>query len=230
MLTTGNTKLGSDIASWSLPAITTCPGATDACRTACYAGTGHYSRSNVKDALALRLRESRKRRFVENILASLEKTRQRVVRVHASGDFYSPEYASAWVDIASEARDRIFFAYTRSWREPAILEPLTMLAGLPNVRLWFSCDRETGRPPRLAGVRRAYMACDDDDRPKFPVDLVFRVSRKTVVKFYPDGRLVCPAENGVTDMTCTACGLCWRRDRIPRKPPSGAKTVEGRRA
>ena len=36
------------------------------------------------------------------------------VRVHDSGDFYSPKYLNKWVDIATQNKDVIFYAYTKS--------------------------------------------------------------------------------------------------------------------
>ena len=36
------------------------------------------------------------------------------MRVHASGDFYSVEYARKWADIATQCPSVIFYAYTKS--------------------------------------------------------------------------------------------------------------------
>jgi len=36
------------------------------------------------------------------------------IRIHDSGDFYSPQYLNKWVDIATQNNDVIFYAYTKS--------------------------------------------------------------------------------------------------------------------
>mgnify|MGYP003651091496 FL=1 len=36
------------------------------------------------------------------------------VRIHDSGDFYSPEYLNKWVTIAKQNKNVIFYAYTKS--------------------------------------------------------------------------------------------------------------------
>jgi len=140
----------------------------------------------------------------------------RVVRVHASGEFYSAEYVRKWIIIANLNPNITFFAYTRSWSDPDVYKELKVLARLPNFILWWSCDRETGPPPRIRGVRRAYMSTSDEDTPRFRVDLVFRDNPKTIRKWIK-GTLVCPEENGVTKTTCSLCQLCFKRDAIPRK-------------
>lgn len=220
LFTTGNTKLGQGVLVWSLPAITTCPGASESCRALCYAAQGHYHRDGVKDALALRKREARKKNFVDRMVGELKGSRRRLVRIHCSGDLYDELYARAWLEIIRACPDKIFLMYSRSWSVEDIFPVLVEMSREPNLRLWFSCDRETGRPPRVRRVRRAYMSVDDQDQPKFPVDLVFRVTRKTVMKFTPSGHLVCPVENGVTSTTCDRCQLCFSADRLPRRSAS----------
>jgi hypothetical protein len=37
------------------------------------------------------------------------------VRVHSSGDFFSPEYARAWIELANQLPDLDFWAPTRTW-------------------------------------------------------------------------------------------------------------------
>lgn len=43
-----------------------------------------------------------------------------VCRIHVAGDFFSPVYYAAWVEIANRNPDRLFYAYTKSlpyWRD-----------------------------------------------------------------------------------------------------------------
>jgi hypothetical protein len=106
-----------------------------------------------------------------------------------------------------------FYFYTRSWRVPAILPVLGEMSRLPNVRAWFSCDRDTGVPEAAPpGVRLAWLMTSAEDRPP-RADLVFRTLplRRTVVKRIGLA-LVCPVENGATGRRtdCERCGVCWR--------------------
>ena len=44
----------------------------------------------------------------------IRKKKSTHVRIHDSGDFYSPTYLQKWVDIATQNTDVIFYAYTKS--------------------------------------------------------------------------------------------------------------------
>jgi hypothetical protein len=106
-----------------------------------------------------------------------------------------------------------FFFYTRSWQVPSIRRVLLRMVQLPNVRAWFSCDRDTGVPDHIpAGVRLAWLMTSHDDLPPH-ADLVFRTLplRRTVLKRVGLA-LVCPTENGATGhrTDCGRCGICWR--------------------
>jgi hypothetical protein len=133
------------------------------------------------------------------------------VRIHVSGDFYSADYVRKWLAIARACPQTRFFGYTRSWRRPDIAEALAELARCKNVRLWYSCDRDTGIPDRLPRrVRLAWMQAQADELPP-RADLVFRVQRlrKRVAKRIGLA-LVCPVENGATGhrTDCGRCRLC----------------------
>ena len=139
----------------------------------------------------------------------------RVMRIHVSGDFYSNRYIQKWVDIVGRSQEIQFFAYTRSWRIDAMFPELVKLAGLPNMQLWWSIDRETGPAPIVRGIRRAYMAIDDIDAQNAPndCDLVFRDQTDTIMT-RANGIVVCPTENGIEPrkkVTCSTCGICWKQ-------------------
>lgn len=139
----------------------------------------------------------------------------RVLRIHVSGDFYDVNYTRKWYEIAKSLPNVQLFAYTRSWREEAILPELLTLARLDNFQLWWSIDRETGPAPLIRGIRRVYMAIDDVDAAYTPddCDLVFRAQRTTVMK-KANGIVVCPVENGIVKRlkaTCSDCGICWNQ-------------------
>ena len=49
------------------------------------------------------------------ILSSLDKQpKKKLIRVHESGDFWTENYLKAWINVANELNDRIFYAYTKS--------------------------------------------------------------------------------------------------------------------
>jgi len=212
MLSKGNTKLGSEIWSWSIPAVTTCPGRSQLCQKACYARRGHFVWSTVSQTYQQNLERSRRPGFSVWMQEEILRQNCTILRIHVSGDFYDAEYTQKWREIIQARRRTLFFTYTRSWRDPQILPVLKSLTLEKNCRMWFSCDRETGAPPRARRVRRAYMAVDDDDQAKFPVDLVFRTRHRTVMKRDRRGQLVCPYEQGVQRkiaMTCSRCRICF---------------------
>jgi hypothetical protein len=136
-----------------------------------------------------------------------------VMRLHVAGDFFDPSYAYAWIKLMIENPNIQFFAYTRSWRMPEMVECLQELANLPNMTLLLSCDRDTGYPdPTLwDGYRTAFMMVDDNDSHLVQPDthVVFRDNRYAVVKRV-NGNLVCPTENGITKTTCEKCKWCFK--------------------
>jgi len=130
LLGTGNTKLkktakefGVKIFNFSIPAgndkLTgkiTCPFA-GSCLKLCYAKRGMYRFGNVERALSKRYQASKEADFVQRItneLAKVKKGIQVYVRIHDSGDFYSPAYFAKWVEIARLNPSVRFYAYTKS--------------------------------------------------------------------------------------------------------------------
>lgn len=225
-LVLGNSKLGS-IWHWSLPAIKTCPGKTELCAGLCYAARGRYYSPAVIAALQENYRLSRRKDFVDYVLETIQKYDIRLMRVHASGDFYDSEYANKWLEIFEQTRltTRYWF-YTRSWRIPEgipaprlreaelLRKMIRGMSQMPNVHALLSADRQTGRPPRWKRTRVAYLMKSDEDRPRYRVDLVFRERPKTPMKTEPDtGAQVCPVEQAVErqrKITCSSCRLCFR--------------------
>ena len=212
LLSLSNSKLGPRIWSWSIPSgeDDICVGATIACLSVCYAGKGHYRRHSVQDLYRKNYVISQSSNFSSMMLHAVRKLGCETVRIHASGEFYDARYTQDWIKIIQSTRRTKYFAYTRSYRadDAELFESLVKMSQLPNMQLWWSCDKDTGEPPHVDGVCRAYMSTGPEDLPPYPVHLVFRTKRKTVQKKL-GGRLVCPAENGVTDITCSTCRLCY---------------------
>lgn len=204
LLTDGNTKLGSGIGVWSIPPVKSCPGATALCKSKCYAER-FIKQYGINYGPRFKLSKTDK--FVERMVQ--EAQYRTFVRIHVAGDFYSQEYIRKWASIAGRCPGTKFYAYTRSWRDPLLLPALRALKAMPNFKLLFSCDRETGAPEHL-GPDVAWMAMDDNDAPPRPVKMVFRVKHKTVMAKM-GGSVVCPKENGIkNEVTCGRCRLCFK--------------------
>jgi hypothetical protein len=94
----------------------TCPFA-GSCLKLCYAKRGMYRFGNVERALSKRYQASKEDNFVElisNELSKVKKDKQTYVRIHDSGDFYSPSYFQKWLTIAKNNPSVRFYAYTKS--------------------------------------------------------------------------------------------------------------------
>ena len=97
----------------SLSGKITCPFA-DSCVKFCYAKKGAYTWGNVKPAYEKRFELTKKDYFVEAINNAIKVKKVDVLRIHDSGDFYSPKYIDKWLTIAKDNKDVIFYAYTKS--------------------------------------------------------------------------------------------------------------------
>jgi hypothetical protein len=130
LLGTGNSKLVKTakkfdvkINNFSIPAGNdkksgkiTCPFA-GSCIKLCYAKKGAYRWGNVERALTRRYESSKETNFVDRItweLSRIKKNKQLYIRIHDSGDFYSPAYFAKWLEIARLNPTVRFYAYTKS--------------------------------------------------------------------------------------------------------------------
>lgn len=138
-ITAKNAKLNHPY--FALPAGYTCPGA-DACKTLtprnrskiddklvqdfgdirCYGSSEEARYPNTqktrwsnKDLLG-KFDKSGKIDLLLNSLKHFEKKHNKLTlfRVHESGDFYSQEYFDAWMEVANQRSDVLFYAYTKS--------------------------------------------------------------------------------------------------------------------
>jgi hypothetical protein len=72
---------------------------------------------NVEKTLSERNQATREKDFVDRItneLIKVKKGKQIYVRIHDSGDFYSPAYFEKWLQIAHKNPNVRFYAYTKS--------------------------------------------------------------------------------------------------------------------
>jgi len=104
---------------------------------------------NVSESHKRNFKYSQQPEFTDWMVSTLESNFVRVMRIHVSGDFYSNPYIHKWIEVIERSRSIQFFAYTRSWRVDHMLPELVKLAGLPNMELWWSIDRETGPAPTI---------------------------------------------------------------------------------
>jgi len=213
-----NIKLGAAIHSWSISAGQSCPGATPACLSVCYAMRGRLRMPNVANLYLRNWLFSQTDEFVPWMLAALRTSCVRTLRVHCAGDLYDAEYTEKWTEIVSAARTTRFFLYTRSWAVPEMGRAIRKLAKQPNMQLWLSEDVDTGPAPRWNHTRFAWMARNDEEAAMAPArtHLIFRDKPRTTMKHSPVGVQVCANEIHVPDaprITCSSCGICFNKPR-----------------
>ena len=118
---TTSEKLGVNLYNFNLPAYknqdgkTVCPFA-DSCVKYCYAQKGNYKRfaKSINPGMEYRYELSKTIAFVPLLIEAIKTLKADFIRVHDSGDFYSPKYVSKWVQIAEALPEVKFYAYTKS--------------------------------------------------------------------------------------------------------------------
>ena len=181
----GNTKVGENVMTFSLPSKTTCPGASTWCLKHCYAGRYERNRPCCRTAYEANLALTNDpQKFAETFIGVLPRIFT-CFRIHVGGDFYSPDYCDAWVQICRAFPQTLFWVYTRSWNVPELLEPLERLRSLPNIQVFASIDPDMPLPPRE--WRRAFVSADE---------------RAVGIS--------CNSQMGVHG-SCYVCGICFRR-------------------
>lgn len=126
LLTQNSDLKKSGIYGWTLPAhwvtlsdgskFNTCPNA-GACAAFCYAKNGTYKFKNVlkahTDKLELVLNDLERFKTLMNAELSKTKYKNKYIRIHDAGDFFSKEYAKAWIEIAKQNQNANFYSYTK---------------------------------------------------------------------------------------------------------------------
>ena len=211
LLVQSNKKLGGSVFHFDLPAVSTCPGRSSLCESVCYATTGRYVFPQVQDRLAFNFAQSKRKDFVPRLVSELYRKGVILMRWHCSGDVYSPSYARKMLAVVRASPQVAFWAYTRSYRTPAIAQVLWELAACENLSLWLSSDDETGYPPVVPqGVRVAHLQTGD---PPDKADLVFatRAARKHPARINLATLCVTETPEGkAAGTTCSTCRMCVR--------------------
>jgi len=129
-LTANNTKLKkSGILGFGIPAyksesgFTTCPMAQD-CITGCYANQGTFIWPRVKAAYERRLQLTKDPNFVQILISEIGRRKPKYIRIHDSGDMYSPAYLNKWLEIINACPKTLFYTYTKMVRLLKSVSPL----------------------------------------------------------------------------------------------------------
>lgn len=168
-----------------------------------------YHFDSVQDRLRRCYEAAMKPNFIKRVIKEVRRRGLLLIRLHCSGDFFSQQYAERWLAIMTALPRVKFWLYSRSWRVPAIEAVLRCMAVLPNCRVWFSLDRDTGLPAeRPEGVRYAYL--QDNGEMIDEADLVFR-TRNMLTASRVGLPMVCPTDTvqGRKSMSCGSCGVCF---------------------
>ncbi|MGY1601678.1 GP88 family protein [Geodermatophilus sp. SYSU D00815] len=197
-----------------------CPGATATCERVCYSAKAErYTSVRAMLESNLRALKSHDRAGMAYLLTGMiagfrtdcERAARRgaVVpldfRIHWDGDFFSYAYAEAWADTIRANADIRFWVYTRSF-DPARLDVLQALAGLPNLTLYLSVDPDNVHAAKAARDRHpwahwAYLA-------------ETFASGEHVLASVSGKRYPCPENGGriplITEKgsACIRCGVC----------------------
>lgn len=138
LLVNGNSKIGAGVWHFStLPTnrtfkVNVCGEAREVRGTCpcscvgCYATAGNFRYKSVKDSLAVRTVIAREfLDFMENAInAQIEADGVKIIRIHASGDFFCEEYANAWHRIAKKNANAIFWTYTKKREAESLFDDL----------------------------------------------------------------------------------------------------------
>ena len=111
--------------AWNLPAVKTCPYATELCKKRCFARKAERMYPQVTPCRECNLAETKKPTFVADAIAAIKAYAAKdkcqgkllTVRIHTSGDFYSEAYLRKWIAIANHFKNNTkiqFQAYTKS--------------------------------------------------------------------------------------------------------------------
>ena len=127
LLTNNNKKLkkssiknDAKIYEFNLPAYKTVSGKTvcpfaEECVKFCYAKKGSYTWKNTVKKYDDNYHLSKKDSFIDIVNGEIKRKRKIThIRVHSSGDYYSPKYLNKWVTIAKNNPEQIYYSYTKS--------------------------------------------------------------------------------------------------------------------
>jgi hypothetical protein len=149
LLKLSKTSKLDNIKSWSLQALTTCPGSiakdgglVDACR-GCYATQGFYNFSQPKAVRADNKQDWQRDEWVTDMVAALKK--ESYFRWFDSGDMYSMKLAEKILAVMTATPHVKHWLPTRMYKFSKFSQVLAKMQALPNVMVRFSSDSVIGQ-------------------------------------------------------------------------------------
>lgn len=135
-----------------------CPGATSFCERICYAGKLEKIYKGVKNVLVSNFEQllyadyldgisgmsalifDMVTEFVAETKAKADKGKPATLdfRIHWDGDFFSRDYAQAWVDVIRVFPEVRFWVYTRSFTDECNV--IDIISGIDNLTVYLSAD------------------------------------------------------------------------------------------
>lgn len=162
-----NGKTATIANSFGLPAGKeySCPSATPACTSVCYAGKLEKLFKGVKTTLLhnwelIKDADSETQfnllnEMIEDFIKDCEKRKApKLFRIHWDGDFFSDQYAYAWKKVINNHSNVQFWVYTR------VPTAAIILKNIPNLSLYFSTDDDNishAKNMKVLGIRLAYL-------------------------------------------------------------------------
>ena len=170
LLIAGNSTMPTSVGIWNLPALTTCT-PSPWCEEHCYACKGRFRWRPIQEAYQERLRISKRKDFVPRMIEEIRRRKGlNFVRIHISGDFYSPEYVEKWGRIAEVVQNFSNVQFRTNTKRQDLL-PLMKEVFPNNIIVRESIDttrKPTGLYPVAAIMgtpgSEDYFVCRDDCR------------------------------------------------------------------
>lgn len=158
LLIQGNLKMGPQVFLYNLPAKSTCT-PTEWClkgknnKPRCYALRNNYLFPSVIKAAKERLKISKRKDFVDQMVEAIHKKNVNYFRLHSSGDFYNEEYVKKIIEISKQCPETLFRTTTR---RHDLTDIILELDSLPNFIVRESLDTERQEP--IMGLKFAALS------------------------------------------------------------------------
>lgn len=194
-----NSKLGN-IPSFSLPSITSCPGATTECKDICYAAKVERIYKNAAKSYEVNLTAINEKDFVDSVvteitkLTSKKKKAPTTFRWGVSGDIVDIKYLHKIKQVMLKLPNVTFYAYTRNWSMPNWIPYLEDIKTLPNFTLIASVDDE-------------HLSKGLQPSPTWRTAYVGKKSLKEYSSLINKKTITCP--NQVNGVLCDTCKYCF---------------------
>ena len=188
-LENGNNKTGSTggvfdiVYVWNMPAIITCPGASQVCKSYCYNASYASNGMAINNYILYKKDIKKLEQVIVKQLDAVNNNNNNIgLRWHSSGDFFSVEYIQMWNRIVRSFSNVCFWGYTRSWCIDELRKELNILENNVNVNLYYSWD--------------------------ISMKKIKDNHKISVVDINLDRSVKCPEQYGLV-CSCADCGICF---------------------